>query len=121
MNEPSETKDNQTMQMASLVRFSKEQASALGKDRLVSGKSIPTLLKDRYFKNGPINPIMPVDEARELMKQLSYFNRNLNQLTRYLHGGINGTVVEDFHSLFRTVNKLLERVSLEYGNSKNSI
>ena len=121
MNNQSAVNQEPEIQLASLVRFTKSQALALIKERLLTGKSIPTILKDSFFKRGATKLVFSSEDARELSKQLSYISRNLNQLTRYIHSGINGTVIEDFQTVFRRVNDLLENVSLEYGNRKNSI
>ena len=121
MNNQNDVGHEPEIQLASLVRYTKSQALALIKERLLTGKSIPTILKDSFFNRGPTKLVFSSEDAKELLKQLSYLNRNLNQLTRYIHSGINGTVIEDFQTAFRRVNDLLAAVSLEYGNRKNSI
>lgn len=121
MNENESTEIKPTGQVSSHVRFSKKETLQLEMDRLITGKTIPTLLKERYFKDGPIKPIFPVDEARHFLKLLSHLSRNLNQQTRYLHSGITGPALDEFQNLYRNINDLIENVSQSYGNSKNKI
>jgi hypothetical protein len=78
-------------------------------------------LKERYFKSSPFQPVISATDMKLLMAQLIPFNRNLNQLTRYMHSGIGGTILEDFQQVFRSVNELIENISMEYGNRKNTV
>jgi hypothetical protein len=103
------------------VRFTQVEYRRMLKDQLISGKSIPTLLKERYFKSSPFQPVISATDMKLLMAQLIPFNRNLNQLTRYMHSGIGGTILEDFQQVFRSVNELIENISMEYGNRKNTV
>lgn len=119
MDQPSMTPENKPTRNVAYVRFTEEQYLRLAKDELVTGKSIPTLLKDRYFKGEAITPVMSASDTAALLKQLSYYNRNLNQITRHLHSGIGKPVLDEFYALLKIVRGLMQRIGLLYGNGKN--
>ena len=107
--------------LAAYVRFTQKQYERLRKEELVTGKSIPTIIRDRCFKGDPVQPVFTAVATEEVLRQLTYFNRNLNQLTRYMHSGTNGTVLEDFQGLFRASHALVARIADVYGDRKNTL
>lgn len=116
-----EIENKPEMQMATLVRFTEVQAKRLGRDRFLTGKSIPSLLKERYFESAPLQPVMSVEDVKEIQKQIICANRNLNQSTKYMHMGIFDSVVEDHHRAVKLVAYVAEIIANAYGNRKNSV
>lgn len=107
--------------LAIYVRVTQAEYEQLAKDQLVIGKSLPVLLRERYFKGNPVQPVFDSGSTKEILRQLSHYGRNLNQLTRYFHSGMAQSVINDFQSHCRLATGLLVRISEAYGNGKDSL
>jgi len=110
MSEQNETENQPALQTATLVKLTDAEARRLTKDRFITGKSFPTLLKETYFKT-PITLICPADEMREYLKVLNHLSRNLNQQTRYFHSQITGPAIDQFKNLYKDLHDMIEKVS----------
>jgi hypothetical protein len=116
MTKPYKPRERTSVRHVAYLRFTREQYERLCKDRIVEGKSIPSLLTDRYFKGEPIQPVFGAAETNALLSQLSYYGRNLNQITKHMHSGLTNSVVNEFQGLMRIVTKLFQTVLDSYGN-----
>ena len=81
------------------VRFTRDEYLRLSKDQLLTGQSIPWLLKETYFNRADFTPRLDVKTRDAIRRELSYIGNNLNQATRYLHSGM----VDDFRGKFDEV------------------
>lgn len=98
------------------VRFSKNEYAKLQRDQLVTGRSVPWLLKTAYFKNEISAPTLDTETRTAVRRELSAIGNNLNQLTRLAHleviGGLREQILECIHAI-RTLKSYLGQ---DYGN-----
>jgi hypothetical protein len=72
---------------ASHVRFTIIEWTQLQNDQAVTGKSIPELLKSRYFKNGPLATLMSPAAQDYMLNELRRIGNNVNQIAKVLNSG----------------------------------
>jgi hypothetical protein len=82
MSEPEKPEGTTPKPRAAHVRFQKNQFLRIAKDRLVTGKSIPWLLRTAYFEGG-ISPATLDPESRAVIRrELGAIGNNVNQIAR---------------------------------------
>ncbi|MGK5084365.1 plasmid mobilization relaxosome protein MobC [Bdellovibrionota bacterium FG-1] len=81
------------------VRFTRDEYQRLRKDQLLTGQSIPWLLKETYFSRADFTPRLDVKTRDAVRRELSHIGNNLNQATRYLHSGM----IDDYKGKFDEV------------------
>ena len=81
------------------VRFTREEYNRLRKDQLLTGQSIPWLLKETYFNRADFKPALDVATRDAVRRELAYIGNNLNQAVRHLHSGL----IDDFKTKFDEV------------------
>lgn len=81
------------------VRFTRAEYKRLRKDQLLTGQSIPWLLKETYFNRADFKPTLDVTTRDAVRRELAYIGNNLNQAVRHLHSGL----IDDFKTKFDEV------------------
>ena len=101
---------------SSHIRFSKQQYQRLLKDQLMTGKSIPWLLKTAYFKSEISTPTLDVETRQAVRRELSAIGNNLNQLTRKVHTEIFGNMKEELSECLQAIKTLKSYLGQDYGD-----
>lgn len=104
---------------SSHVRFNKTEYNKINLDSIVSGKSIPELLKNTYFSNPYPEPLFDFESKQTLMKELKRIGVNINQIAKNINSGISKSWNESFENLEATFNKLLSFVRKNNGCNQN--
>ncbi len=69
------------------VRFGKDEWDQLQNDQTVTGRSIPELLKARYFKHPPLSTLMSPEGQKYMLTELRRIGNNFNQVAKILNSG----------------------------------
>jgi len=96
------------------VRFTRDEYLRLRKDQLLTGQSIPWLLKETYFSRADFTPRLDVKTRDAVRRELGYIGNNLNQAARYIHGGM----VDDFRGKFDEVYQGFKSPAFISGDSE---
>lgn len=103
---------------ASCVRFSAVEYQQIETDSVNTGKSIPTLLKERYF-NGPRPvPLVSKEDVAKILGELGRIGNNLNQIARRLNCGIRAGFAEEIEEVQQSFAQLLTFLTSKYCRCK---
>lgn len=72
---------------ASHIRFTDEEWEILVRDRVATGRTIPELLKTRYFSYPPFSMLMSLAAQRYMANELIRIGNNFNQVAKVLNSG----------------------------------
>lgn len=98
----------------SCVRFTDDEIDQIEEDSISTGKSIPTLLKERYFKGPRPLPLVSKADLETLLGDLGRIGNNLNQIARRINSGIRAGFVGEFEDVQRSFDRLLAFLSSKY-------
>lgn len=101
---------------SSHIRFSKQEYQRLLKDKEITGKSIPWLLKTIYFKKDISTPTLDLETRKAVRRELAAIGNNLNQLARKANTGIFGDLQEDLIESLQTIKTLRSYLGQDYGD-----
>ncbi len=99
MNEIAEELAQPAPEPRTNVRFTRAEYERLRKDQLLTGQSIPWLLKETYFNRADFKPALDLATRDAVRRELAYIGNNLNQAVRHLHSGL----IDDFKTKFDEV------------------
>lgn len=99
---------------ASCVRFTGDEYQAIEEDSINTGKSIPTLLKEKYFKGPRPLPLLAKADLAKVLGDLGRIGNNLNQIARRLNSGIRQGFMEEIEDLQRSFEELLVFMTSKY-------
>ncbi len=88
------------------VRFTPDQHTRIRQDSLITGESIPTLLKNSYFNRKPIRVLMNVEDRKTVFAELRRISNNANQVARRVNSGL----MEGWYPEFSEVAQHLARL-----------
>ena len=111
MPEENKTKSTVPRMPTACVRLTKEEWVRLKEDSKISGKSIPKLLKDRYFSRVPLRPLLHAGDQKILMTALARIGNNLNQIAKKLNYGIAEGVNDDLIEIRSSFSQLVNFTS----------
>jgi hypothetical protein len=106
---------------SSHVRFTAEEYAIIKRDELLTGKSIPWLLKTTYFKNGIAPPTLDVESRRSIRRELASIGNNVNQLARNVNSGLISNIKEEVREILHAFRIVKSFLGLDYGDRKNSV
>ena len=98
------------------IRFSKPEYQRLLKDKTLTGKSIPWLLKTTYFKSSISTPALDSETRQIVRRELSAIGNNLNQLTRKVHTEIFGNLKEELQECLQAIKTMKSFLGQDYGD-----
>jgi len=98
------------------IRFSKQEYQRLLKDKTMTGKSIPWLLKTAYFKKEISTPTLDSETRQAVRRELSAIGNNLNQLTKKVHSEIFGNLKDEIQDCIQTIRVLKSYLGQDYGD-----
>jgi hypothetical protein len=110
-----------TGSLSTCVRFTPSEYRELQKQSLISGKSIPWLLKTAFFNHGISPPTLDLETRNMVRREIAYIGKNLNQAVRYLHSGLIAEFKSRFEEVEEGVRVLRSYLGLGYGNRKNTV
>jgi len=129
MNDPKVSTSQPAVLPSAHVRFTREEYHRLRKDQLLTGQSIPWLLKATYFDRADFTPTLDLETREAVRRELSYIGNNLNQAARHLHSGMFDDYKAKFDEVYQTFLCLRSFLGIvapkgtqsNHGNRKNSL
>ena len=99
------------------VRFPPEQYRRLQREHLLTGQSIPWLIR-RYCSNAAElrPPAFDYETSRELLRQTGAIGNNLNQIAKRVNSGIADAVVEHVAAMHLLLEKIAAVAMRDYGD-----
>lgn len=111
-----EKSKKQIIGLSTHVRFSKDEYERLLREREITGKSIPFLLKESHFKRKEISPLMHPLDQKAVSRNVSLILEELHQLRARTPA--NGS--ENLSSVLREMTERLQTLFLFVtGNNGN--
>lgn len=74
--------------LSTCVRFEKEEYKKISEESKTTGYSIPSILKDRYFKSPRPTPLLNKDDVKTIQSILGRIGNNINQIAWRWNSGI---------------------------------
>lgn len=105
---------------ASCVRFSKKERSQIDEDVVITGKSIPTLLKEKYFSGPRPLPLITRADLQKFNGDMGRIANNLNQLAKRLNSGIREGFVDELTVMQRSLDQIWVFMTSQYCRCKTS-
>ena len=99
---------------SSHVRFSDDEFCQIEEDAINTGKSIPALLKEKYFSGPRPLPLFVKADLESLFGELGRIGNNLNQVARRLNSGIRAGFVEELEGIQKSFDRLQGFLSSKY-------
>ena len=99
------------------IRFTDEQYKELKELSRETGKSIPNLFKEAFYKRKPARPLMHIDVARKLIGEFNRIGGNVNQIARKMNSGIYEGWYPMFGEFYQQHTQLFNLVA-NYGKGK---
>jgi Bacterial mobilisation protein (MobC) len=81
------------------VRFSESEYERIREESRIIGESIPSLLKQAYFKRKPVTVLLDATDRKAVFADLRRIGNNANQLAKRVNSGF----VKDWHPEFQIV------------------
>ncbi len=106
-------------QLRTTVRFTEPEFQQIQSDSNVTGKSLPTLLKETYFVGSPMVPLMSKEDQRTLLGQLGKIGNNINQIARALNSGFRAGFYNEILEVRTMFDQLLSFVTRTYGKKES--
>ena len=103
------------------MRFTPSEYREIQKASLLTGKSIPWLLKTAFFEKGVAPPTLDLETRTFVRREIGYIGNNLNQAVRYIHTGLIAEFKSRFEDVEESVRILRSYLGLGYGNRKNTL
>lgn len=104
--------------LACYIRLTEHEYERLQKDARLSGKSQQSLIKNAYFKGGPVVLLMADEERDKLMAQLHRIGNNVNQIAKYLNSGFAFGFQQELESIRAQLTLIMTWVTAKYTNNR---
>jgi hypothetical protein len=101
-----EPEEASALRPSSHVRFSRAEYAQIQEDSVNTGQSIPTLLKERYFKGPRPLPLLARADMEKLFGELGRIGNNVNQIARRVNSGIRAGFAGEFEEVQRSLTQL---------------
>jgi hypothetical protein len=102
----------------SCVRFSDIEYQVIDADRISTGKSIPTLLKEKYFSGERPRPLFSKADHDAFSGEMGRIGNNLNQIARRVNSGIREGFVEELTTIQRSLDHIWLFLTSKYCRCK---
>lgn len=109
-----DTKIVDQRKQSSHVRFNDDEFCQIEEDMINTGKSIPALLKEKYFSGPRPLPLFVKADLERLSGDLGRIGNNLNQVARRLNSGIRAGFVEELTGIQKSFDQLQTFLSSKY-------
>jgi hypothetical protein len=81
------------------IRFSESEYERIREESRIIGESIPSLLKQAYFKRKPVKVLLDANDRRAVFGELRRIGNNANQIAKRVNTGF----FEGWHPEFQIV------------------
>ena len=98
--------ETSALRPSSHVRFSLGEYARIQEDSIHTGKSIPSLLKERYFTGPRPLPLLAKADMEKLFGELGRIGNNMNQIARRINSGIRAGFAGEFEEVQRSFTQL---------------
>ena len=99
------------------VRFTPLEYLRLKREQLLAGRSIPWLLKTRYFNAAELRPpAFDYQTSREIIRGINAIGNNMNQIAKRVNSGINDGVHEHYVAMRRMLADIHALAMRDYGD-----
>jgi len=98
------------------VRLSEEQYLFLQKEQRITGKSIPTVLKERCFSKPLTKVLLSPEEQRVLLVELRRIGTNVNQIARRVNSGLREGWYEAMEKVAQDLSNVRQWIAGIYGS-----
>lgn len=113
--ETNETASITSVSFMSCVRFTESEYRQLQKAQILTGKSIPWLLKTAFFNHGVSAPTLDNETRKTVRTELSRISNNLNQIAKHVHSGLISEIKSEFEEVLQAVRCLKSFLKLGFG------
>ena len=103
------------------VRFTREEYLQLAKDQLLTGRSIPWLLKTSYFGRANYQLMLSREQRDFVCRQIAYAGNNINQLAKHVNSGLIAEVKDGVQEILTRLRGLDGILGRTHGNGKNPV
>lgn len=97
------------------VRLTEEEYQRISKEQRITGKSIPWLLKNAYFKGPLCAPLMSVEEQRAVFVELRRIGTNINQIAKRVNAGFREGWNDEIERTCRELSIVRQYIAGIYG------
>ena len=97
------------------VRFSDPQYRRLIAEARILGISVPTLLRNSYFRKMPVKILMDHADRNTIFTQLARIGNNVNQIARKVNTGFHEGWHKEFSEAVQVLINLERYLVGEYG------
>lgn len=101
--------------ISSHVRLSESEYQRITKEQKITGKSIPWLLKNAYFKGPLCALLMGVEEQRALLVELRRIGNNINQIAKKINSGFREGWNDEFNQIRHELSIVRQYIAGIYG------
>ena len=112
--------NNQSNRHSSHVRFNEREYKSIEEDSVSTGKSIPTLLKEKYFSSPRPLPLITRADLQKFNGDMGRIANNLNQLAKRLNSGIREGFVDELTVMQRSLDQIWVFMTSQYCRCKMS-
>jgi GTP1/Obg family GTP-binding protein len=91
------------------VRLNEDQKIRLERESFISGWSMPSLLRDSFFKRLPVKLLFGHEETKKVLAELRRIGNNVNQLAKHANQGerVNDLAFKSVQEQFQTLYSYL--------------
>lgn len=114
-----DTKSQRVIGGSSHVRMSRTEYKRIKRESELLGKSIPTLLRESYFRKPPGRVLLSGNDLVILRKDLNRIGNNLNQIARKLNAGLMHGWSNSLDLVLEEFQTLTNQIYYGYGVPKN--
>lgn len=105
---------NSSRKPASHVRFNNKEYSRIEKDSINKGKSIPTLLREKYFSSPWPLPLVTKIDVERIFDDYRRIGHVMNEAARRVNSGMSAGLIEDLEEVLQTFEQLWMFLTTKY-------
>ena len=99
------------------VRFTPEEHLRLKREQLLTGRSIPWLLRKRCFSSTELRPpAFDHETCCEILRLEASISNNMNQVAKRVNSGIQDRVMEDISAMRAMMKDIHNLAMRDYGD-----
>lgn len=99
------------------IRFTPAEYRRLKREQLLTGRSIPWLLKTRYFSAVELRPpAFDYKTSCEILRQLGGIGNNMNQIAKRVNSSIADAVLEHIAEMRKLMKDIHTLAMRDYGD-----
>jgi hypothetical protein len=103
---------------ASHVRFNQKQFARIERDSVEHDKSIPSLLREKYFKSPRPTPLIAQEDIERILGELRAIGNRMNETARRVNDAVWGNVSDDMRAVQPLFDQLWNFLTTKYCRCK---